>query len=74
MSIRNIFWPMTLVPGKAFTGYLDSVLMTLFIIGVILVVFDAARRCWKTLHGEPVPEEAFGPPELKEGTPPARCC
>jgi len=74
MSIRNIFWPMTLVPGKAFTGYLDSVLMSLFIVGVVLVVFDAARRCWKTLHGEPVPEEAFGPPVLKPGAPPARCC
>jgi carbon starvation protein len=73
LSIQNIFWPMTRVPGMVFTGYLDSTLMTLFILGVILVVADAARRCWKTLHGEPVPEEAFGPPVIKDG-PPARCC
>ena len=73
LSIRNIFWPMTLKPATAFQGYLDSTLMALFILGVILVVFDAARRCWKTLHGEPVPVEAFGPPVLKDG-PPARCC
>jgi len=73
LSIRNIFWPMTFKPATAFTGYLDCTLMVLFILGVILVVVDAARRCWKTLHGAPVPEEAFGPPEIKAG-PPARCC
>jgi carbon starvation protein len=73
LSIRNIFWPMTLKPATAFTGYLDSTLMSLFILGVVLVVADAARRCYKTLNGAPVPEEAFGPPEIKDG-PPARCC
>jgi carbon starvation protein len=62
LSIKNIFWPLTHTPGKEFTGWLDSVLMTIFIIGVVLVVFDAARRVWKTLHGEPIPQEAFGPP------------
>jgi carbon starvation protein len=73
LSIRNIFWPMTTHPGTVFQGYLDSTLMTLFIIGVVLVVVDAARRCYKTLHGAPVPVEAFGPPEIKDG-PPTRCC
>jgi carbon starvation protein len=73
LSIRNIFWPMTATPATAFTGYLDCTLMSLFILGVILVVVDAARRCYQTLNGAPVPEEAFGPPEIKDG-PPARCC
>lgn len=73
LSIRTIFWPMTRIPATAFQGWLDSVLMTLFIAGVILVVADAARRCWRTLRGDPVPREAFGPPILREG-PPARCC
>src|SRR6266853_5353004 len=67
MSIQNIFWPLTMKPGLAFTGYLDSVLMTIFILGVILVVFDAARRWIKTLHGEPAPVEAFGPPLTDAG-------
>jgi len=80
LSIKNIFWPMTVtatgaVPNKVtiFTGYLDSVLMTLFITGVILVVASAASRISKTLRGEPIPEEAFGPPKIEEGVI-ARCC
>ncbi len=72
LSIKNIFWPLTKVAGKAFQGYLDSTLMTIFIVGVILVVADALRRCIKTLRGEPIPQEAFGPvteEEVKMG-----CC
>ena len=49
--------------GKEFRGYLDSALMAIFIVGVVLVVGDAAIRVWKTLHGVPIPEEAFGPAE-----------
>jgi hypothetical protein len=37
--------------------------MAIFIVGVFLVFGDAVRRIWKTLHGEPVPEEAFGAEE-----------
>lgn len=59
-SIENIFWPLTKIPGKQFQGYMDSALMAIFIVGVILVAGDAARRIWKTLHGEPIPVEAFG--------------
>jgi len=66
LSIKNIFWPLTKVAGKVFQGYLDSTLMTIFIVGVILVVFDAARRSMKTLRGEPIPQEAFGPPTAEE--------
>jgi len=66
LSIKTIFWPMAMKPGTHFQGLLDSVLMSIFIIGVILVLFEAARRCWKTLHGEPIPPEAFGPPDAKK--------
>ena len=60
LSIKTIYWPLAHTPGKEFTGYLDSTLMVIFIVGVVIVVIEAARRCWKTLHGEKVPEEAFG--------------
>ena len=60
LSIKTIYWPLAHTPGKEFTGYLDSTLMVIFIAGVVIVVIEAARRCWKTLHGEKVPEEAFG--------------
>jgi carbon starvation protein len=60
LSIARIFWPLTRTPEKAIQGWLDASLMSLFILGVLLVVADSARRIWKTLHGEPVPEESFG--------------
>ena len=73
LSIETIFWPMTKIPGKMVQGYLDSFLMAVFIAGVILVAGDAARRIWKTLHGEPVPEQSFG--RAEEGAAvKMRCC
>ena len=47
LSIQNIFWPLTAKPGFVFTGYLDSVLMTIFIAGVILVLFNAAWNWYR---------------------------
>ena len=64
LSIKNIYLPLAQQPGHAFQGYLDSSLMVIFILGVVLVLIEAGRRCWKTLHGAPIPEEAFGKPEL----------
>jgi len=57
-----------------FQGYLDSTLMVIFIAGVVLVLLNVARRCWQTLHGEPIPKEAFGPPAVGEGLPSSGCC
>lgn len=74
MSIRGIFWPLTKQPGQQFTGYLDSGLMTLFIVGVVLVLYNAVRRWIATLNGAPVPPEAFGPPVEPNGSVPMRCC
>ncbi len=73
LSIENIFWPLTKVPGKMFTGYLDSILMAMFVVGVILVLIDAGRRCWMTLHGAPIPKQAFGPPVV-DGQIRMGCC
>jgi carbon starvation protein len=73
LSIYNIFWPLTRQPGKVFQGYLDSGLMAMFILGVVLVLFEAAHRCIKTLRGDPIPVEAFGPPVVRDEVP-VRCC
>jgi carbon starvation protein len=64
LSIKTIYWPLAHQPGKQFQGYLDSLLMCIFILGVVIVLFEAGRRCWATLHGSPIPQEAFGKPEL----------
>lgn len=61
LGIKTIYWPLTQTPGKQFQGWLDTVLMCIFVLGVILVLIESGRRCWKTLHGAPIPEEAFGP-------------
>jgi len=66
LSIKTIYWPLAHTPGKEFTGYLDTTLMVIFVVGVIIVLFEAGRRCWQTLHGAPIPQEAFGAPELVE--------
>jgi carbon starvation protein len=66
LSIKNIFWPLTSKPGQMFTGYLDTTLMGIFILGVVLVVFDAARRWVAVLNGAEPPAEAFGPPVAEE--------
>jgi carbon starvation protein len=72
MSIYNIFWPLTHKPGFRVQGYLDSILMTIFVAGVVVVVGNAARRCWQTMHGEPLPHEAFGEPVMSK--PVSHCC
>jgi carbon starvation protein len=74
LSIKNIFWPLTAKPGQEFTGYLDSILMTIFIAGVVLVVCDAVRRWIMTLNGSPAPQEAFGPPLTAAGDVKMGCC
>jgi carbon starvation protein len=74
LSIKNIFWPLTKKPGFVFQGYLDSTLMAIFVTGVVLVLLNVARRCWQTLHGEPIPKEAFGPQVVGEGLPSGGCC
>jgi len=73
MSIGRIFWPMTHNPATALQGYLDSFLMSFFVLGVVLVAIESARRIHATLHGKPLPEDACGP-EVQKGSVPMRCC
>jgi carbon starvation protein len=74
LSVKNIFWPLTSKPGQALTGYLDSFLMGIFILGVVLVLFDAVRRWIAALNGAPAPVEAFGPPMTTTGEVKMGCC
>jgi carbon starvation protein len=74
LSVKNIFWPLTSEPGQQLTGYLDSILTTIFIAGVLLVVFGAVRRWTAVLNGAPAPVEAFGPPVTPDGDVRMGCC
>jgi len=72
LSIKNIYLPLAQKPGHGFQGYLDATLMVIFVTGVVLVLIESGRRCWKTLHGVPIPEEAFGP--VKDSDVKMACC
>jgi hypothetical protein len=74
LSITTIFWPLAHVPGSELQGYLDALLMALFVIGVVLVVSAAARRCWATLHGAPLPVDSFGAEKPAKTTVKTGCC
>ena len=74
LSITTIFWPLTHALGTRVQGYLDSGLMALFVVGVIVVVTAATRRCWKTLHGAPLPEDSFGAEEAASEQIKIGCC
>ena len=68
------FLAIDLEARPSISGYLDSVLMAIFIVGVVLVVFDAVRRWIKVLNGAPAPQEAFGPPLTAVGEVKMGCC
>ena len=72
LSIKNIYLPLAQKPGHGFQGYLDTTLMVIFVTGVVLVLIESGRRCWKTLHGVPIPAEAFGP--VKDTDVKMACC
>jgi carbon starvation protein len=72
LSIKNIYLPLAQKPGHGFQGYLDATLMVIFVTGVVLVLIESGRRCWKTLHGVPIPAEAFGP--VKDTDVKMACC
>ena len=74
LSIATIFWPLTHAPETRVQGYLDSSLMALFVVGVILVVTSAVQRCWKTLHGAPLPQDSFGAEEAGREPFKIGCC
>jgi carbon starvation protein len=74
LSIKNIFWRLTQEPSQVFTGYLDSFLMGIFIVGVVVVVCEAARRWIAVLNGAPAPPDAFGPPVTAGDETRMGCC
>jgi len=74
LSIRDIFWPLTTKPGQQLIGYVDSILMAVFIAGVLLVVGDAVRRWIAVLKGAPAPVESFGSPVDASGEIRMGCC
>ena len=78
LSIQNTFWPMANHPGTQLQGWIETGLMTVFIIGAIVIVGSAGLRCLKTLRGVPPPSataEITEPGKVSlEPAAPYRCC
>ena len=73
LSIKNTYLPLAQKPGSAVQGYLDAALTAIFMVAVLVILSDAARRCVATLRGKPLPPKAFGPARVVEGVP-QKCC
>jgi carbon starvation protein len=74
LSIKNIFWPMVHKSGTALQGYLDVILMALFVIGVVVIIGCSIHRCWATLHGAPPPDVDSNPEEEQGKLVKVSCC
>jgi len=72
-SVLDNFLPMTAIPGKAFTGYLDAALTVLLMSCVLLIVVSSARTWVRTLRGARVPlvGAPAGPSQVSG---PGGCC
>jgi carbon starvation protein len=72
-SVMDNFLPMTAVPAKAFTGYLDSALVVLFMACALLILASSGRAWLRALRGERVPTvpAAVGPADVSG---PDGCC
>jgi len=54
LSITNNFLPLTKIPEKAFTGYLDASLTAILMFCVLVILAASARAWMRALRGEPV--------------------
>jgi carbon starvation protein len=78
LSIQNVFWPMAMHPGSEVQGWIETILLTIFIVGAIVIVGSAGVRCIRTLRGvAPPSQEALANEPGKVALEPAapyRCC
>jgi carbon starvation protein len=54
LSITNNFLPLTKIPEKAFTGYLDASLTSILMFCVLVILAASARAWMRALRGETV--------------------
>ncbi|MFI5142635.1 MAG: carbon starvation protein A [Thermoanaerobaculales bacterium] len=73
LLVRDGFLPLAHQAGDTLQGYLQAGLMVAMMVMTVVILVDAARRCWATLSGRPIPAKAFGPAVVREGMP-QRCC
>jgi carbon starvation protein len=73
-SVMDNFLPMTMVPGKAFTGYLDASLTVLLMACMLLILTSSARAWIRAWRGERVPMVTAAAGGGDVPGPPGGCC
>jgi len=78
LSIKNAFWPMAMHPGSEVQGWIETGLLSIFIVGAVVIVGSAGVRCIRTFRGVvPPSQEALTNEPGKVALEPAapyRCC
>jgi carbon starvation protein len=73
-SVMDNFLPMTEVPGKAFTGYLDASLTVLLMACALLILASSGRVWLRALRGQPLPLVAATTTGPAKTSGPDGCC
>jgi carbon starvation protein len=64
LSVRDNFWPLTLNPATAVTGYVDSIATVVMMSCMVLILVQSVKRCLQVIGGrapiaaDPAPERA----------------
>jgi carbon starvation protein len=78
LSIKNVFWPMATHPGSEVQGWIETILLAIFIAGATVIVGSAGVRCVRTLRGAAPPSQEAPANEsgkvALEPAAPYRCC
>ncbi len=62
LSVRDNFWPLTMNPATAVTGYVDSVATVVMMSCMVLILVQSVKRCLQVIGGrapiaaDPTPE------------------
>ena len=72
-SVMDNFLPMTMVPGRAFTGYLDASLTVLLIACLLLILASSVRAWLSALRGTRAPL-VVAPAGPADASGPGGCC
>jgi len=74
LSIQNIFWPLVRNRDRCSRAIWIPLLMAIFIVGVVLVVFDAVRRWIAVLNGAEAARRSIRPAGLGKNEIKMGCC
>lgn len=73
LAIRDSFFPMASQPGKAFQGWLITIMTAAMMTAAVVILLDSARRWVLAAKGAPPPPPEVGKANTDDDVP-QRCC